>query len=100
MSIRFDLEELRAQRALTVQQVAFYASTSRDVVLRWLNSGKLGYYVLPNTSSGKVQRRIIREELERFLEAQYRKNSPQMVKYDSGSVVRERPKLKLLPRAK
>lgn len=96
----FELEDLMRQRALTVQQAAFYASTSRDVVLRWLNSGNLGYYILPNTSAKKVQRRILREELDQFLEAQYRKHEPRKSKYTDENSNRQRPKLELLPRGK
>ncbi len=92
----FDLEDLKRLRALTVEQSAFYAATSRDIVLRWLQNGKLGYYVLPNTSSKKIQRRILREELERFLDSEYRKRNPRKIEYIS----RKRPELILLPREK
>ena len=92
----FDLEKLQRLRALTVEQAAFFAATSRDVVLRWLISGELGYYVLPNTSSKKIQRRILREELERFLDSQYTKTNPRKVAY----VNCKRPTLELLPREK
>ena len=88
------------QRALTVEQAAFYAATSRDVVLRWLNSGKLGYYILPNTSLKKIQRRILRQELDQFLEAQYRKSQPKQNENTISNNNRQRFKLELHPREK
>lgn len=100
MEKSFDLHNLNRQRAFTVQQAAFYAATSRDVVLRWLNSGELGCYVLPNTSSKKVQRRILREELEQFLEAQYRKTKPRTSNCKIEDYKRQRPSLILLPKEK
>jgi excisionase family DNA binding protein len=96
----FDIENFKKLRALTVQQAAFYAATSRDVVLRWLNSGSLGYYILPNTSSKKVQRRILREELDNFLESQYRKTTPRRSQHFNEITNRKRPKLELLPKVK
>ena len=50
MKKHFALENLNRLRALTVEQAAFYAATSRHVFLRWLEKRKLGYYVLPLTS--------------------------------------------------
>ena len=100
MEKTFDLGSLSRQRALTVQQVAFYAGTSRDIVLRWLNSGMLGYYVLPKTSSKKIQRRILREELDQFLEAQYRKCQLRQRENAVGINARQRLKLELLPKSK
>lgn len=96
----FDTEDLKRQRALTIQQAAFYANTSRDIVLRWLNSGMLGYYILPGTSSKKIQRRILREELDQFLEAQYRKSQPRQSDITGGNKYHQSSKLELLPKEK
>ncbi|MFC1544979.1 helix-turn-helix domain-containing protein [Gemmatimonadota bacterium] len=74
MSKAFDIRELKTRNALTVQQAAFYAGTSRPVVDRWLDNGDLGFYVLPHTSSKKRQRRIFRTELDDYLKSLYQKN--------------------------
>jgi excisionase family DNA binding protein len=75
MGNSFDISELKKENVLTVQQAAFYAGTSRPVVERWLDSGDLGYFVLPRTSSRKRQRRIFRAELDAFLESLYQKKA-------------------------
>jgi excisionase family DNA binding protein len=100
MKQTFDLDTLKKQRVFTVAQAAFYSGTSRDVVLRWLHNGLLGYFVLPNTSSRKVQRRILREELEQFLESQYKKAKPRTSENNNQYTLKERPKLVLIPREK
>ena len=80
MNKSFDIAALKKKNVLTVQQAAFYAGTSRPVVDRWLDSGDLGFFILPHTSSKKRQRRIFRAELDAFLEKLYQKNEPMPLK--------------------